>query len=134
MIPLHGNSQTDSVITDVDQAIEIGFQNNNEVKLAENQILLSQQNKKGAFNPGKTSFNGQYGQYNSAERDFGFSLSQDFEFPTVYTSQWNLAKEEIVGSELELEVVRNKLRLLIRKGWNQLTYLNEYKKLLVYED
>lgn len=134
MIPLHGNSQTDSVITEVDQAIEIGFQNNNEVKLAENQILLSQQNKKGAFNPGKTNFNGQYGQYNSAERDFGFSLSQDFEFPTVYTSQWNLAKEQIVGSELELEVVRNKLRWLIRKGWNQLTYLYEYKKLLVYED
>ena len=134
MMPFHGNSQTDSVITDVDQAIEIGFQNNNEVKLAENQIQLSQQNKKGAFNPGKTSFNGQYGQYNSAERDFGFSLSQDFEFPTVYTSQWNLAKEQIVGSELELEVVRNKLRLLIRKGWNQLAYLNEYKKLLVYED
>jgi cobalt-zinc-cadmium resistance protein CzcA len=134
MIPLHGNSQTDSVITDVDQAIEIGFQNNNEVKLAENQILLSQQNKKGAFNPGKTNFNGQYGQYNSAERDFGFSLSQDFEFPTVYTSQWNLAKEQIVGSELELEVVRNKLRLMIRKGWNQLAYLNEYKKLLIYED
>ncbi|CAG5085998.1 CusA/CzcA family heavy metal efflux RND transporter [Parvicella tangerina] len=133
-LPFSGKSQTDSVITDVDQAITIGFQNNNEVKLAENQILLSQQNKKGTFNPSKTNFNGQYGQYNSTENDFGFSISQDFEFPTVYTSQWNLAKEQVVGSELELEVVRNKLRWLIRKGWNQLAYLNEYNKLLVYED
>ena len=134
ILPFHGYAQTDSVITEVDKALEIGNQNNNEVKVAENQIRLSQQNKKGAFNPGKTNFNGQYGQYNSAERDFGFSITQDFEFPTVYTSQWNLAKEQIVGSELELEVVRNKLRWLIRKGWNHLAYLNEHKKLLIYED
>lgn len=129
-----GYSQSDTVIVDVDEAIALGLKNNTDVRLAENQILISQQNKKAAFNPNKTNFNGQYGQYNSAEQDFGFSISQDFEFPTVYTAQWNLAKTQIVGAELELEVVRNKLRWLIRESWNELAYLNESKKLLWYED
>ncbi|MEO9531032.1 MAG: CusA/CzcA family heavy metal efflux RND transporter [Crocinitomicaceae bacterium] len=133
-LPFQSIAQSETEVVDVDKAISIGLQNNNEVRLAENQIELSRQNKKAAFNPGKTNLNGQFGQYNSAESDFGFSISQDFEFPTVYTSQWNLAKEHVVGAELELEVVRNKLRLLIRNSWNQMALLTESKKLLIYED
>ncbi len=132
LVPNFGQAQTR--VESVDQAISLGLANNASVAIAKSRIELSQQNKKGAFNPGKTSLDMQYGQYNSFEKDFGFNVNQSFEFPTVYVSQWNLAKEKIEGSELQLKVVQNQLRWYIRQSWNNLTYLLAKEKVLTYND
>ena len=130
--PALSNAQT--TVESSDQAIDIGLTNNANVTIAKSRIELSQQNKKAAFNPGKTNLDMQYGQYNSFENDFGFNVNQSFEFPTVYFSQWNLAKEKVEGSELQLKVVQNQLRWYIRQSWNNLGFLNAKKDLLVYYD
>lgn len=133
-LPLVGFSQSVPIIKDVNEAISIGLKRNKEVQLAKNQMLLSQQLEKAAFDPSKTNLTGQYGQYNSAENDLGFSISQEFKFPTVYAAQSNLAKTQSKASALELSVVQNDLKYLIRKAWNHLAYLNELKSYLIYED
>ncbi|MCB0479624.1 MAG: TolC family protein, partial [Crocinitomicaceae bacterium] len=123
-----------SSMTSLEEVIQIGMQNNNSVAIAESQMHLYEQQKKAAFNPGKTNFDIEYGQINSFNNDFTFAFSQTFEFPTVYTSRLKKAKQEVQSAELQLEVVKNKLKFLIRQNWYYLAYLKEYKEILEYQD
>ena len=58
---------------------------------------MQEQGKRAAFDPGKTNVGMQYGQYNSFENDFALNLTQQFDFPTVYTNQRKLTKEKTEG-------------------------------------
>lgn len=121
-------------ITSLEEAISIGLSNNGNIQVAKTNIELKEQEKKAAFNPGKTEAGVQYGQYNSFENDFAFNLNQQFDFPTVYIKQRKLAKEMTKGSQIQLAVTENSLKRNIRKSWYQLTYLREKEKLLLYQD
>ncbi|MFY0625434.1 MAG: CusA/CzcA family heavy metal efflux RND transporter [Reichenbachiella sp.] len=121
-------------VTTIEQAIAIGLANNGNVKAAKTNIEAERQTKRGSFNPGKTDFGIQYGQYNSFENDFAWELNQNFEFPTVYSNQGKLAKAQISGSEKLLKVTENELKRNIRKSWYQLVYLNERQELLMFQD
>lgn len=125
------NSKT---ITTIEEAVTIGLSNNGNVQVAKTNIELQQQGKKAAFDPGKTNVGVQYGQYNSFENDFALNLSQQFDFPTVYTNQHKLAKEKTEGSQMQLAVTENSLKRDIRQSWYQLAYLREKEKLLLYQD
>ena len=121
-------------ITTLEQAIEIGLANNGNVKVAKTNIEAERQTKRGSFNPGKTDFGIQYGQYNSFENDFAWELNQNFEFPTVYSNQSKLAKAQISGSEKLLRVTENELKRNIKQSWYQLVYLKERQELLIFQD
>lgn len=121
-------------ITTLEQAIEIGLANNGNVQVAKTNIEAERQTKRGSFNPGKTDFGIQYGQYNSFEIDFAWELNQNFEFPTVYSNQSKLAKAQISGSEKLLKVTENELKKDIKQSWYQLAYLNERRELLIFQD
>ncbi|SMD31811.1 cobalt-zinc-cadmium resistance protein CzcA [Reichenbachiella faecimaris] len=121
-------------ITTLAQAIEIGLANNGNVQVAKTNIEAERQNKRGSFNPGKTDFGIQYGQYNSFENDFAWELNQSFEFPTVYSNQSKLAKAQISGSEKLLKVTENELKRNIKQSWLQLVYLRERQELLAFQD
>ena len=122
------------IINSLNQAIEVGLSNNGNMQVAKTNIELMQLGKKKAFNPGKTSFGVQYGQYNSFENDFGWELNQGLEFPTVYASQRKLAIEKIKESQVQLSMTENDLKRNIRECWYQLAYLREKEKLLLYQD
>ncbi len=132
--PVNAQQTLPNEVTSLEQAIKIGLANNGNVKNAKTNIELQKQGKKAAFDPGKTNVGIQYGQYNSYEEDFAFSLNQNFDFPTVYTNQNKLAKEKTKGSQIQLEVTENKLKKEIRNAWCQLAYLKETEKLLWYQD
>ena len=136
LIPqLHfGQTEKDMVITSLDQALEIGLNNNGNVSVARTNIQLSQQAEKAAFNPEKTSAVFQYGQYNSFEDDFGVNLNQRFNFPTAYSKQRQLAEARTIGSEIELKATENDLQRGIKYSWYQLSYLYERKELLLFQD
>ena len=125
------NSKT---ITTLEEAVTIGLSNNGNVQVAKTNVVLQEQGKKAAFDPGKTNMGVQYGQYNSFENDFAFNLNQQFDFPTVYTNQHKLAKEKTEGSQMQLAVTENSLKRDIRQSWYQLAYLKEKEKLLLYQD
>lgn len=131
---LKAQEVNDRIITTLDEAIKTGLSNNGNVQVAKTNIELQEQGKKAAFDPGKTNVGIQYGQYNSFETDFAFNLNQQFDFPTVYTNQRNLAQEKTEGSHLQLSVTENSLKQDIRQSWYQLAYLKEKEKLLLYQD
>ena len=124
----------DKSITTLEEAITLGLLNNGNVQVSKTNVEVQQQEKKAAFNPGKTSVGFQYGQYNSFENDFAFNINQQFDFPTVYTTQRKLAKEKIKGSQMELAITENELKRDLRQSWYQLAYLREKEKLLRYQD
>ncbi|MCO4819378.1 MAG: CusA/CzcA family heavy metal efflux RND transporter [Bacteroidetes bacterium] len=128
------NAQNVKTLTNVDEAIAIGLTSNGNVHIAKTNIELQQQGKKAAYNLIKTNIGFQYGQYNSFENDFAFELNQSIEFPTVYTSQRNLANEKIKGSQMQLSVAENNLKHNIRTSWYQLAFLKEKERLLLYQD
>lgn len=121
-------------INTLEQAIEMGLQNNGNVLVGRTEIQVQEQGRRAAFNPAKTEVGLQYGQYNSFENDFIFQIDQRIQFPTVYTSQRKLANERVQASQLHLAATENELKRDIRQAWYQLAFLNEKEKLLLYQD
>ena len=130
---VHAQNTVNSVNT-LEEALTIGLAGNGNVLVAKTNIELQEQGKKSAYNLGKTDVGLRYGQFNSYENDFAFDINQRIEFPTVYTSQRNLAKEKVVGSQAALSVTENTLKQNIRISWYQLSFLKEKEKLLLYQD
>ena len=131
---LNAQNSSKSNITTLEEAIEVGLENNGDVKVAQTNIELQQQGKRTAFDLQKTDIGIQYGQYNSFENDIGVDINQNFDFPTVYSSQRKVAKEKVVGSQIQLTATENDLKRNIRKEWYQLAYFKEKEKLLRYQD
>ncbi len=122
------------VVTGIDEAIKIGMENNGNITAARKTVEMETEARKAHFNPGKTSFNIQYGQYNSYHNDFIFSIDQSIEFPTVYTNRKKLANARISESQYRLDAWENQLKKDIRSAWYELEFLYEKKRLLLYED
>ena len=134
--PQDVSAQSDNhkIITELNDAISIGMENNGNAKVARTNIELQRQGKKSAINLGKTDFGIEYGQYNSFENDFAFEINQSIEFPTVYSRQKKLAQEQVIGSELNLAVTENDIKRDIRKVWYLLAYQRAKAELLNYQD
>lgn len=130
----HAQGRDPQVITSVEQAIEVGLQNNGLVLVARDNVQLQKLGKATAINIPKTDVGLMYGQYNSFENDFGFEISQSVEFPTVYSSQIRLAKERVLQGQLQLAVTENDLRRDIRKAWYELSFLRMKEDLMMFKD
>ena len=133
-MPSLASAQEAKQVNSLEEALSIGLANNGNVQVAATNIELQEQGRKAAFNLGKTSLGVQYGQYNSFENDFSFSVGQSFEFPTVYGKQKQLANEQVIGGQKQLAVTENDLKWKIRQAWYELSYLHERRKLLQYQD
>ena len=118
----------------LDEAISFGLSNNGNVKAAETEVKRLGALKGTTFDLGKTDVGVQYGQYNSFENDFAFSIDQKFQFPTVYSSKNGLAKANIKAGEFEKAITENELIKEIKLTWYQLAYLMDKNKLLLYQD
>lgn len=136
VLPVTASAQEQGlpVINSLDEAITIGLENNGYVEAQRSNISLQEQGRKQAMNLGKTQVKLHYGQYNSYEDDFIFSVDQNIEFPTVYGKQKQLANSKIQGSRYQLAMTENELRRDIRLAWYQLSYLREREALLMFED
>lgn len=118
----------------LDAAIEYALKNNGSVKSANFEVERLKILSKSSFDIGKTDFGVEYGELNGFEKDMSFSIEQKFEFPTVYTSKKKLAKATIKTGELQKLASEVDLIKEIKITWFQLTYLNEVKTLLVYQN
>ena len=132
MVGFQAQSQT--TISNLEDVISIGLQNNGNVINAHKEIEIQKLGKRSAINLGKTDFGIQYGQYNSYRNDFAFDVNQNIMFPTVYSKQRHLAKLKIQSSEHKLNVTQNELTNRIKKSWFELAFLIEKRELLHYQD
>jgi cobalt-zinc-cadmium resistance protein CzcA len=127
-------AQTDSTLLSIDNAIVIAMEKNGMIKVSEYEIERQKALKGTAVNISKTNFNFNYGQINSTENDFSFTINQGFQFPTVYKNQSKLADAQVTNSELQLKVSENELKRQVKSAWLQLAYFHEREELLLYQD
>ena len=78
----------------------------------------------------KTSIEGQYGQFNSATKDNGLTVSQSFAFPTVYVNQRRLADSKIKSSRWQQKVSQLEIATQVKQLYWQLAYLHALKNAL----
>lgn len=122
------------VINNIDELISIAIKNNDLINIAKSNIKLSQKEKSSSFNIDKLNVEFQYGQFNSLKDDFGYEITQKFQFPTLYFNKKNLAEENIKAKEIELKIQENILKSNLKQSWNSLAYLLSKQKLLEYKD
>ncbi len=122
------------VIRSLEEALQTGLSNNGSLQASRQEITILETEQKASFNPGKTSFGGQYGQFNSFTNDLYLSVNQQFDFPLLYTRQRTLSEMQTVGSQLDVSRAENELRRQIRQAWYKLAYLREKRDLLLYQD
>ena len=118
----------------LEEAIAFGLSNNGSIKSADIEIERLKAIKRGYLNLSKTDFGIQYGQYNSFENDFAFSINQSFQFPSVYTNQKALGEANVKNGKFQKLSTENDLVSEIKLTWYQLAYLKEYNDLLMYQD
>lgn len=82
----------------------------------------------------KTTFDGQYGQFNSYLRDNSFAVSQSFAFPGVYINRYKLAGANIKSSEWQYKALQVEIATSVKQLYWQYIYLLSRKKLLAYQD
>lgn len=116
------STQAQQPIT-VDQAIEIGLKNNQDIKAKEMDILSTAALRKTAGELAQTSVNFQYGNNEGFEYNDGLMVSQTIPFPTLFGARKNLVKEQVKGKEWLKLLSENDLKSQIRTYYYQLEYL-----------
>ncbi len=118
----------------VNEAIRLALDNNLKIKSAGYEVEAQKSLKGSAWDIPKTSIDGEYGQMNSVQRDNSVSVSQSFEFPTVYMHQYKLARTNIRSSEWKYLASQLEIATEVKTIYWQLVYLNAQKTLLAYHD
>ena len=127
----HSTAQTPITLK---AAIDTALVNN---LLVKNERLKSEYQKrliKTAINPSQTNVMGEYGQFNSSYSDNRFGISQSLNFPSVYTNQKSLLKEEWRSSVLNVAVKELDLKKQVSLVFNALSFLLGKQKLLQQND
>lgn len=106
MFSLGMSSQT---IT-LERAIELGMNNNLELKSRDLMAAYSKKLTKTAYNIPMTQFSGELGQINSAYFDNRLSVNQSISFPTVYSNQKKLLEQEFEAAVLSSNTSKAELK------------------------
>lgn len=128
-----GVSAQGSVST-LDECIRLAMENNLTMKSGRISIERAKDLQGTAFNIEKTSFSLSQDPTSGGSPDNSISLSQDFDFPTVYTTRGKLLKAETNLERSNLEVTRNELVKEITAAYYQLLYAKENIKILQDQD
>ena len=113
-----------------DEAIRMALDSNLTVRSSKASVDLERALKGASVDIGKTSFEGQLGQFNSASKDNGLTVSQSFSFPTVYVNQRKLADSKIKSSQWQHKVSQLETATQVKQLYWQLAYLQASKSLL----
>ncbi|MFD2786225.1 CusA/CzcA family heavy metal efflux RND transporter [Hymenobacter rubripertinctus] len=81
---------------------------------AEQQLAAQQAAVRAARDFGRTTVQGNFGQYNSARKDNSFTISQPLAWPGYYGSLTALAKVQVATQEQQLALVRADVRRQVR--------------------
>jgi cobalt-zinc-cadmium resistance protein CzcA len=117
------------------QAIGEALANNERIKIAQYQIELQKTGKLGAITIPKTELlytNGEFS--NPTIQDNIYGISQRINFPSLYSSQFKLAKEKVDSSEQLKIIEENQLMGDVKSAYLQCVFVQEQRKLLQHQD
>jgi len=118
----------------LNQAIEKALENNGNMKAMNLKIEKLNTLQKSSVGLDKTDIGVQYGQMNSFDNDFAFSVEQSFKFPTTYKHQKDLNKVLVSSMSTQKLITQNDLTNEIKTVWYQLIYLKQTYELSKFED
>ncbi len=118
----------------LNQAVQMALDSNLSVRSAEYSVDVQKTLKGASWDIPKTLIEGQYGQFNSWQNDNLVSISQEFAFPTVYISQNQLARANVLSSTMQLRVSRLEVATQVKEVYWQLAYLYSKRDLLEFQD
>ncbi len=126
------NGQTKTI--SVNDAIQMALDSSLSVKSAAYSVDASKALKGAAIDLPKTAIDGEYGQFNSYTNDNSITVSQSFEFPTVYINRFKLANANVNSSEWQYKIAQLELATQVKQVYWHYVYLSAKQKLLSYQD
>ena len=128
---LNGISQTQTL--SLEQAIEMGMTNNQQLRISNMNVTLNTQQKKAAFEMPNTRITGSFGQINTFNFDQQYSVTQGIN-PVLIAAKKQLYTQEEAVSMSEFELEKQSLVLNIRTAWTDLLYLKDLQKEYIAQD
>ena len=116
------------------ECIQTAIDNNLSMKSGRIAIERAKDLQGTAFNIDKTSFSLSQDPTSGGSPDNSISLSQNFEFPTIYGARKSLLKAETKLEQSNLEVTRNELVKEISSTYYQLLFAKERIRILLEQD
>tara|TARA_R110002050_G_scaffold253424_1_gene391611 strand:- start:27566 stop:31960 length:4395 start_codon:yes stop_codon:yes gene_type:complete len=117
------------------QAIQEALSNNNRIKIAKYEVDVAETGKLGAITIPKTELSYGIGNLNNPEiQDNNFGVQQRINFPTLYTSQFKLAKAKILSQEQLKIMEENRLIGEVKMAYLNYQYVLHKNKLLAKQD
>jgi heavy metal efflux system protein len=115
-------------------AIQIALDSNMAVRSAAFSVDANRALKGAAVDIPKTALEGEYGQMNSYSNDNSITISQSFEFPSVYVNKFKLADATLKSSEWKYKASQLDIATQVKQLYWQYVYLAAKQKLLIYQD
>jgi heavy metal efflux system protein len=115
-------------------AIQIALDSNMAVRSAAFSVNATMALKGAAVDIPKTALEGEFGQMNSYSNDNSITISQSFEFPSVYVNKYKLADATIQSSVWKFKASQLEIATQVKQLYWQYVYLAAKQKLFVYQD
>ncbi len=118
----------------LNEALESAIKNNASLKVAAMEVNYYQALKKSYLDVDKTLIDFGYGKMNGFQNDNRISVSQNIQFPGVYTSQSAINKTNFSISELSKLQKEIELKAAVKRHYYNLLLLQKKKQLLLEAD
>lgn len=117
-----GQSKLDRILSDIEK-------NNTSLAYLKDKIKAEQLGYKTGLNPAnpEIGLNYLWGSPDNMGNRTDFSISQSFDFPTVYSVRRHISEARVEQAVLQLEDYRMRLQLEARRLCYQLIYINKYQ-------
>ncbi|RTQ45098.1 CusA/CzcA family heavy metal efflux RND transporter [Hymenobacter gummosus] len=116
------------------QAVSQALQANGTVQAAQRSLEAQQALRRTAFDVGRTTVTGTYGQVNSPLSDNVLSIGQTLALPGYYKAQAGLSQAQIAAREQQLAQVQAELRRQVRLSYEQAVYARHRLRTLRGQD
>jgi cobalt-zinc-cadmium resistance protein CzcA len=131
---LKGQEAIDQREISLEEAISIALENNYFIENAKLAHMQSEKMKKTAYDLPYPQFNFERGQMNSSLIDNSYSISQSFQFPTIYTSGKKYYNENASYYAQHTYVVKNDIMAAVTSAYFNWLMMYEKKEVLLKLD
>lgn len=115
--------------------IDTALKNNKQIAANQYEVKSGTALQRSAFDLGKTTVAGMFGQYNSFEKgDNHFSVSQSIPFPTQMTAQKKLYESETQSANATLQLSKYELSFAVANAYLELVYLKSLQRWYMQQD
>jgi len=118
----------------LDECISLALKNNPQIKIASLEVEQSRALRKTAFNIEKTDVYVVQDPTSGGNIDNSWGINQKIAFPTVYTSQSALLREEFQLSTTAKNITQNVLIKDVKLAYYQVLFMREKLKLFTMQD